>query len=227
MNDTDQMLINEARSLERAILARQRKLEALEKQLQQRHARRFRERPKRYSIEFLFENNSISQSNQYPIAQRLPTQQQSFTVDGGTEFFCTEVMSSMRIIGQSQVGDGFPSIPGQVVNVTVPYDIAGGNVSGSASPYFRDFFLRYFWQIRDTQTDRGWQDVEQPSPFMMSGHLSSLYLPVPARTKGGTKLAVELRPFAFDTNGPGAVNLFDSIQSIIVHMSFHGVEVQK
>lgn len=225
MHDTDQMLVNDARSLERAITARARKIDALTKQLQNRRARKLAERPKRYSVEFSFPIKE-GDSNQQPIEQRAPPQQQSFTVDGGTEFFCTELSSSLRVVGPAQVGDGFPNISGQAVNITAPYDIQPGFGSQAASAYHRDNYMQYFYAIRDTGSDRDWQDVPQPSPFMLSGHLSALYLPTPARSKGGTKVAVEIRPTTLNIN-TGALDLINALQSVVVHISFHGVEVRK
>jgi hypothetical protein len=219
MDDTEQMMINDARAIERAIEQRTAKVDALEKRLKTRRARHLAERPKRYGVEFRYESDLPSNLLQ----QRYPAQRQSFTVDGGTEFRCTEVSTSVRVIGQAQVD---PTAAGQFVDITLPYDIAAGNGGGSAKPQNRQFYLEFFWQIRDTGSDRAWQNMEMPSVFLLSGHISPLFLPAPCTLLGGTKTVVETRPVRFQT-GSGESELFHSVQSIVLHFSFHGVEVRR
>ena len=213
MNDTDQMLINDVRKLERAVVQRKQRLDALEKQLKARSVSRLSKRPKRYSVEIVFDADSGDASGT-PLGLP-PAKEDAQLVDGGTVFYCAQVETSVRVVGQATVFNP-PADPGQIVNLTRPYGAADFDT-------YRGNIIDFLWRIRDTNIDREWQNMEMPGPFLLSGSLSGLRLPVHASFRGGTSIAVEVQPtFWFVGNS----TVFQNIQQVVVHVSFDGHEVR-
>lgn len=212
MNEQEAMIINKVRRQERAIKSREAIIADLQKKVRDSQASLLDRRPRRYSVEFSFEPG-VTQP-----------QEKSFTVNAGTVFRCHSLETSFRVIGQAAVDDGGGGVTsGQFVNVTLPWStVSGGGSTRSSS---RQRFFDYEWQVRDTGSDREWQNVRQPSIFMLTGALSPAWLPVQATLRGSSEVFVRIDPFysvANITNGP-----FNSIESFILHISFAGTEVLK
>lgn len=213
MNDVDQMLVNEFRSLGRKISANKNKLEKLKTRFKKQRGTLIDRRPQRYSTEFNFEPGSLQ------------TQQQSFTTNGGTTFYCTEIASSLRVIGQALIPDPPGVIAGQSVNVTRPYGV-GVSQAGNAANYRNEIF-DFDWRIIDTSEDREWQNIQQPAPFMGSGALSGMELPRAARVRGGSKVLVEIDPHYSIPFAGALEGLFTDVTTFVLHISFSGFEVRE
>jgi hypothetical protein len=210
MQDTEQMLLNEYRALDRKIAANKAKLEKLKERFKKQKGTLLDRRPLRYSTEFNFVPGSLQ------------SQTETFTVAGGTDFFCTQLSSSVRVVGESQAASGAPPIPGQAVNLTRPF--GQGQPSYGA---FRNEIFDYDWRVLDTSEDREWQNIQQPSVFMGSGSLSGMDLPCPARMRGGSKILVEVDPHVSIPFQNEDFGLYYSISRIVLHVSFFGFEVRK
>jgi len=204
ITDTDAMIINEARRLDRAVKGRAATLKQLEAQLKSRPSMLER-RPKRYSLEFDFTPPADAIANDGFVPE-LGAPLKSFVVDGGTKFFCATIETSVRVIGEFSDGS-------TVQPITRPYCTGDDN---------RQRFIEFFWKIRDTGADREWQNMKQPSVFLMSGSLSPLFLPIHGVVRGGSEIAVEVEPVSAFF---GSTNLFNSVSTVSVHFSFHGHEV--
>lgn len=207
MQDTDQLLVNEFRKLERSISANKKKLDKLKARFNKQRGTLIDRRPQRYSTEFNFVPGSLQ------------TQRQTFTTNGGTLFFCTEISSSVRVIGQSIV----KGVSGQSVNLTRPYGTGVSNVGNAA--IYRNEFFDYDWRVTDTSEDREWQNVQQPAPFMGSGSLSGMELPVAARIRGGAKVLVEVDPHFSIPFTAAIEGLFADVTTFVLHICFSGYEV--
>lgn len=177
MQDVEQMLLNEYHKIERVIEKRKRRLAALSKEVNSEENTLTR-RPKFYSAEFVFEPGVLQ------------PQTQTFAIDGGTVFRPITLASSFRITARLIQGEDDVFGVGQL---TLPYGVSGnqGSFGGGA---FRNENFDYLWRIRDTGSDREWQNEYQPSVFMMTGALSPLWLPIPGKLDGGSDVAVDIDP---------------------------------
>lgn len=200
MNDVEQMLINEYNKTERAIKARQSQIAALKAEVKKEPLALTR-RPKVYQVEFDYAPGDLQ------------TQQKTFTVDGATIFRPVTIGTSLRVIGEAASG--------QVAQITIGYGIGplpGG--FGDAGSYRNENF-DFFWRIRDTGSDREWQNEWQPSVFLMSGHITPLWLPIAGRINGGSEVSVEIDPII---NRAVASELFNTVSSFRLTFQFHGSE---
>ena len=207
MQDTEQMLLNEYRALDRKIASNKAKLEKLKQKFKKQKGTLLDRRPLRYSTEFNFDPGSLQ------------SQTQTFTVSGGTDFFCTQLSSSVRVVGTSLAESG---TAGQAVNLTRSF---GQGRPGFGS--FRNEIFDYDWRIVDTSEDREWQNIQQPSVFMGSGSLSGMDLPCPAKMRGGSKILVEVDPHVNVPFLNEDFGLYYTITKVVLHVSFFGFEVRK
>ncbi len=210
MHDTDQMLINESRRLERAIAQRSKKLEALKKEVLSRNNLIDR-RPKRYSVELKFEPGVLQ------------PQTGTITVDGGTTFKCKTLEAALRITGSARVNSGGGVfVDGQTINATIGYGVGSGN------GIYRSQFFDFDWRLYDSNEDREWQNIQQPSVFLMTGSLSPLHLPIRSTLRGGSEIQVEIEPFysLVPATAAAGAGLFNTVRTYTIHFSLHGHEVR-
>lgn len=137
-------------------------------------------------------------------------QESSVTVEHGSIFRCAYVESFVRGVGTADD----------------PY--SGEEVSVQATLPWSDR-LRYFdflWKIRDTGTDREWNERPQPSLFLGGGYFGPLWLPRRIILGGGTTIFAELSPIRSVTT-PIAGSFFQggSIENYTVQVSFVGHQV--
>jgi hypothetical protein len=198
MTDVENMLLNEYRRIERAVAQREAQLAALEKRAAVSRQNQLNRRPKRYSVEFEF------------VPGDLQAQTRSFFVDGGTTFRPRNMESSFRVVG---------TVDGQTASITVPYTTPSTVI---ATAFSRQSFFDYFWAVRDTGSDREWQNRPQPSVFMDSGPLGPLMFPVHGRVRGGSEVFITIDPF-FSTV---ASLVLDSVSRYTLHVSLFGTEVR-
>lgn len=212
--DISSMLINEVRRIEHAVVQRKALLAKLEQQMRDQGdgvLNLERERPQRYSVEFSF------------VPGDLQPQERSFLVEGGTLFKCNQLESSFRVVGAAAVDDGGGgTLAGQNAQVTLPWAPVTGN-----RPSARQAYFDYLWRVRDTGSDRDWQNSNQPSIFMLTGSLMPVVLPVRARIVGGSEVFVTIDPFFSRSVFGSNVGLFFTVSQYIVHVSFFGTEVAR
>lgn len=125
----------------------------------------------------------------------------SFVVDRDcSRFFCQEVVTSVSVIGQ---------ITG----------VANSN-KFTLSPEWTGA-LDFTWRIRDTATDREWQNTPLPSYFLASGLTSPLSMPWSTPLRPGAEVETTIVP----TQSGAALLNFDSVTSYTVQIAFVGFEV--
>lgn len=153
---------------------------------------------RRYSIDLAFAPGEL-------IPQEL-----SVTVEHGTIFRCAAIESFVRAVGTADD----------------PY--SGEEVSVQATLPWSDR-LRYFdylWKIRDTGTDREWNERPQPSLFGGGGYFGPLWLPRRVVLGGGTTIFAEVSPIV-SLATPTQSSFFQggSLNSYVVQISFIGHQV--
>lgn len=125
----------------------------------------------------------------------------SFVVDRDcTRFFCQSLAVSIAAVGR------------------VPL-VANSN-KATLPPSVLDA-LDFTWRIRDTSTDREWQNAPLPRYFLASGLTTALDLPWPATARPGTEIEATLVPSILSQS----TILLSDITSYTVQISFVGFEV--
>lgn len=125
----------------------------------------------------------------------------SFVVDKDcSRFFCQDVVFSIAAVGQ---------ITG-VTNsnkMTLTPEWAGT--------------LDFTWRIRDTSTDREWQNTPLPRYFLASGLTAGLSLPWSSPLRPGAEIETTVVP----TQANPFIFGFDSVTSYTLQIAFVGFEV--
>lgn len=221
MDDVDQMEWNEYQRLERAIEARKKRIEALEK-----GAPIIRQRNFRYVLDYNFD--FILTEPASPLAVRVvaetpPAQVRSFIVkseveDGKrTHFFVKSVEASYAILASQETGDPESPAPGQRFFI---------------GPDYRRNFFDFTWRVRDTGSDREWQNTSLPSELLLTGNINPLLFGNGhCMLSGGTEVLLEIVP-TFSGNllsvGEGEIGFPPAITNLKSHflqVCFVGVEV--
>jgi len=104
------------------------------------------------------------------------------------------------------------------------YAIQSRGATFNLGPIAMRQFFDFEWQVRDTGTDREWQNDWLPSDFLYSGDKNGLLVPEnPALVSGGSNIDVTLKVI-FSTNS-GEGTLFEDIERHLLQVSFVGIEV--
>lgn len=82
--------------------------------------------------------------------------------------------------------------------------------------------LDFEWRIRDTSTDREWQNTPLPRYFLASGLTAGLTLPCSAALRPGAEIETTVVPTIAGANGVAG---FDSLNSYSLQIAFVGFEV--
>lgn len=196
MDDTEQMIVNELRRIDRAI---ERRDKALQAESNKDGMRTF---PKRYVLDLSVDipvtaEDVVVESQLNPVIR-------SFVVDRDCKrFFCKQVVAS--IIARGDVG-------ASSVTATPP-----------VNPFpLTDRVLDFLWKVRDTSTDREWSDYPLPSYVLpIEGLIGGYALPAPAVLDPGTEVEVSITPLA----ARRSLFPIQNISKISVLFSFVGFEV--
>lgn len=129
----------------------------------------------------------------------------SFTVKKDTKFFATYLECSTYAVGTPVSGN-----TQLVLNLR---------------PYLRPQYIQFEWAARDTGSDRAWQNSYLPMGLLKTNRVNSLDLSVPSVLSGGSELFFQVR--VDKMSYPENDNLFESINRIIVQVSFAGYEVSE
>jgi hypothetical protein len=214
----------ELMKLERLIAERKKSLQALLAQVPARK-KGLQRRPRRYSLEFEFEPSTPRFSlGGYDTRNGLQPQTRSFTVDGGRPFIVDAIDTSLRVMGIAAARTGAGLVAGQACTITLPY---GKNVNSNDVAQYRNDYLEFFWSLRDTTTDRQFQNMRQPSVFLLSGTLSPATLPLSQTLPGGSEVEMTVEPtFALATiDDESTYGKFFAVRKYTLQVSFHGREV--
>jgi len=197
----EQMLINELRKYERALAKETRRADNLLSRSQKLGATPYlTARPKAYQFNFSFVPGDFTAITQ------------TLSISEGKKFACHAISSSLSIVGQATVDTNPGGAPiyaaGQIANVTAGYSTS----ETGEGPSNRQRFFDFFWRLRDASGDNDFQDVEQPSVMMCSGHDSPLYFPVCWNISAGSLVEMEIIPFnsanpSTATNTDGLTNI--------------------
>lgn len=220
MDDIDQMEWNEYQRLERAIEARRKRIEGLEKGSPVIVQRNFR-----YVLDYTFDFTVPEGANPLStpfVAETPPAQTRSFIVkseatgDNGkrTHFFVKSIEASYAILASPQ---GVDPPEGQRFFI---------------GPDYRRNFFDFTWRVRDTGSDREWQNTALPAQLLLTGNVNPLLFGNGhCMLSGGTEVLVDIVP-TFSGNllrrrlssvsQPAALEDF---RSHFVQVCFVGVEV--
>jgi hypothetical protein len=220
MDDVDQMELNEYNRLERAIEARRKRIEALEK-----GAPLIRQRNFRYVLDFNFDYTQmaapvsaslVSFDEEPPSAQSRSFIVKSETEDQRKTHFYVKSLEASYAVFASQATDGDPG-PGQRFFI---------------GPDYRRNFFDFTWRLRDTGSDREWSNTSLPSQLLMTGNVNPLLFGNGhCMLSGGTEVIVEVTP-TFSGNlllrSAGEISTPAPLTSFKAHflqICFVGVEV--
>lgn len=184
MDDVDQMEWNEYQRLERAIGVRKARIEALEKGSPAIAQRNFR-----YVLDYNFDFVvPAGTSGDFPtLAETPPAQTRSFIVKSEAEgtkrshFFVKSIEASYALLA-SETLPGFPVSfgPGQRFFI---------------GPDYRRNYFDFTWRVRDTGSDREWQNTSLPSQILLTGNVNPLLFGNGhCLLSGGTEVLVEITP---------------------------------
>lgn len=150
---------------------------------------------RRYGIDFSF------------VPGELVPQELSFTVEANTIFRCAAVECFVRAVGTAD--DPF-SEDEVSVQATLPWND-------------RLQYFDFLWKIRDTETNRDWNERPQPSLFLGGGYLGPLWLPRRNILGGGATVFMQIDPIRSRTS-PTTGSFFQggSLNNYIVHVGFIG-----
>lgn len=125
----------------------------------------------------------------------------SFVVDKDcSRFFCQDVVFSVAAVGE---------ITG----------VANSNKM-TLTPQWQGP-LDFTWRIRDTSTDREWQNTPLPRYFLASGLTAGLSLPWSAPLRPGAEIETTIVP----TQAQTPISQFTSVSSYTLQIAFVGFEV--
>jgi hypothetical protein len=218
MDDIDQMEWNEYQRLERAIDARRKRIEGLERGSPVITQRNFR-----YVLDYTFDftaTGEVGGDIAAVIANTPPAQTRSFIVksesseDKRTHFFVKSIEASYALLA-SQAGVDPPV--GQRFFI---------------GPDYRRNFFDFTWRVRDTGSDREWQNTNLPSQLLLTGNVNPLLFGNGhCMLSGGTEVLVDIVP-TFSGNILSELNgefvaqpAIENIKSHFLQVCFVGVEV--
>lgn len=219
MDDIDQMEWNEYQRLERAIESRRKRIEGLEK-----GSPVIRQRNFRYVLDYTFDFTVPDGANPLStpfVAETPPAQTRSFIVkseaaENGkrTHFFVKSIEASYAILASQRDVD--PPV-GQRFFI---------------GPDYRRNFFDFTWRVRDTGSDREWQNTALPAQLLLTGNVNPLLFGNGhCMLSGGTEVLVDIVP-TFSGNllrrrvsTVIPVSPLEAAKSHLLQVSFVGVEV--
>lgn len=111
-----------------------------------------------------------------------------------------------------------------VHSLEMHYTLQSTGATFNLGPVLARQFFDFEWKVRDTGSDREWQNTWLPSDFLYSGDFFGLLAGnAAALVSGNSNLEVDVRVTKSTNAGSGA--LFASIERHLLQVSFVGVEV--
>lgn len=207
MNESEQMLVNELRRIEGAVDKRKKVLESLS---EQKNLKVFN---RRYVIDLPLtplRKEIIRETGTAYLSDQAVTR--SFVIDRDCSYFyCKEIIYTPSTVGSLLDENAQP--------------VAEGRFSLANTNYFW-----FNWEVRDTYSDRSWQNLPVPDLAMGSGKTSGLILGRPAVLPAGTEILTTIYPFPNSFSWGPQENPFGQTAqfeptSFTVQVSFVGFEV--
>ena len=221
MDDIDQMEWNEYQRLERAIEARRKRVEALEK-----GSPLVRQRNFRYVVDFNFDYTEMAGLSgetdllSFPVAPPSP-QTRSFIVKSEAEaqrktcFYVKSIEASYAVLASQ------PITP----TPEPPAPSSGPGQRFFIGPDYRRNFFDFTWRIRDTGSDREWQNTALPSQLLVTGNVNPLLFGNGhCMLSGGTEVLIEITP-TFSGNLLSATSGELTILSPLTAFKSHAIQV--
>ena len=218
MDDVDQMEWNEYQRLERAIDARKKRIEGLEKGAPVITQRNFRY-VLDYTFDFTVPEGTDSLSVPF-VAQTPAAQTRSFIVKSEasegkrTHFFVKSIEASYAVFASPR---GVEPPVGQRFFI---------------GPDYRRNFFDFTWRVRDTGSDREWQNTNLPAQLLLTGNVNPLLLGNGhCMLSGGTEVLVDVVPtFSGNLLRRGIASTLsqpslEDFRSHFLQICFVGVEV--
>lgn len=128
----------------------------------------------------------------------------STIVKKDTKFFCTSV-------------DCATYFTGRAFQTNTPVVLA-------LKPYERQKYLNFEWAVRDTGSDRAWQNQFLPMSILKTNRINSLVLSTPTVLSGGAELFVSCQ-INYMYFFPGQA--LSEIKNFLIQFSFSGYEVSE
>ncbi len=152
--------------------------------------------PRRYVLDFAFKAPAS--------AAALPPVTRSVVIDREAPvFYCKEMTYAVT-------AQGTLSVTSVGARITI-------------SPHLRDIIFPFTYKVRDSATDREWQNLPLPSTALGGGWVGGMPLSKKAMLPAGTELSCEVNPLVAATS---VASVFSSIASYTVQITFVGFEVR-
>jgi len=127
----------------------------------------------------------------------------SATVKKDTKFFCTHMECATYAVGVSE----------------------GTQLTLAVRPWIRRSYLQFDWQVRDTGSDRSWQNNFLPMGLLKTNRVNSLVLGTPTILSGGAEIFVDYKVKSMSF--PVFQSIFESIKKYTIQLSLCGYEVSE
>lgn len=127
----------------------------------------------------------------------------STTIKKDTKFFCTHMECSTYAVGVFQ----------------------GTQLTLAIRPWLRREYLQFEWAVRDTGSDRSWQNDFLPMGMLKTNRVNSLELGTPTVLSGGSEVFLEYKVKSMAL--PIIDSLFEEIKKYTIQTSFCGYEVSE
>jgi len=142
-----------------------------------------------------------------PLGETPLSYQTSTTVKKDTKFFCTHLECAVYATGTAR------NSPTQL--------------SLAIRPYRRVGFIQFEWAIRDTGSDRSWQNNYLPMGLLKTNRLSSLELGTNSVLSGGSEIFLDVNVQSLQLPVDQLVGVFSEIKKFAIQVSFCGYEVSE
>lgn len=127
----------------------------------------------------------------------------STVVKKDTKFFCTYIDCATYVVGST-------------AQTNTP-------IVSALKPYDRIIYLNFEWAVRDTGSDRAWQNQFLPMSILKTNRINPLVLAAPTVVSGGSELVLSCQVnYMLFFPGQG---LFSDIKNFMLQFSFSGYEV--
>lgn len=193
----EKMAIAELRRLDRGY-------SRIKKEIQAFYAGAKKIRPFRYVLNYSFDVAGLATGE--ADVTLFPSQEKNFITRENTLFFCKELTFHFEVQGTLQGGAN--------QNVRVPPGANG----------WKDY-IDFDWRVRDTDSNREWQNRELPAQLLMSNSVNALkFGNGHSRMEGGTEVVFTVIPTRINIP-TGAAFTFSAMNSYEVEITFGGEEV--
>lgn len=127
----------------------------------------------------------------------------STTIKKDTKFFCTHIECATYAVGVYE----------------------STQLTLAIRPWLRRDYIQFDWQVRDTGSDRAWQNAFLPMGLLKTNRVNSLELGTPTVLSGGAEVFADYKVRSMSL--PLFQSLFEEIKKFTIQLSFCGYEVSE